>query len=847
MWQYYKDNATVLFHLDGASGIRNESLVMLFSMDAYGENRFQKVFDPCFANIHSLCPLNASVPVEAWAVFPVGPAQVGDIPNLAFTIPDFEGSVRLRIFANSTRSQIGCFQASMTNGITMGHPQAISPVLALFTMVAIVGSFATAVYGVSTAHMRTHYAHSISAMTVLETFQSIFFSGALSLNFPSVLVAWWSNFAWSAAQIFSRSMIKTMDSFNGVGGNASQVGNAGSVVGNKNEGGLAQQIYGRSLHLNTATMDHLLRRQPFNASDPYDYTWAGHASNPGLPLPGTWTGFQGTLAALGIPAADAFTVALAWLSVLLGIMVLSLTFLKLSLEFLVTINRMKEDRLLYFRSNWLHYTIIASLRILFIAFPMMMTLIFYQFSFGGSAGAKALAAIFFLLFLLGTGGLATYACHLRLRSGQYAVRQDRLLLMRDSWLKVVPLICFVRLSTLKEAELPGRQIGSIPFIRVLYHDDDLGRPTVHEDHDYVKRFGWLSARYRRTRWWFFGCNLLYHLVRAAFIGGAVASPEAQVYGLLIFEIIALLAFAKLRPFEGRRNMALAVWMLGTSKILTTGLSVAFLPTMRANRILTTVLGMVIIISQGLLVIGLMILVASGAISSYMSLTRNKDGFRPEALESTRVNYFEHLQTTAADVYLSKEQREWQNKLQEAEKDIPPIQPSFSVMSVRRVSKIEDEDDNEDSFGALEASLDGALAGDPNRPTKPMRLSRTNSVSSRMSTHSLPRAARPHRASWSSRDFGEWDALSLQRADSRLVRRLSGIPPSNSSNVVPPYVVEEEPALRGSVDAHVNPDHRPTAPTKPLESLPNSTTGPQMTTGGSSAGKDGDMEILRSRT
>ncbi|KAK7715348.1 hypothetical protein SLS64_004048 [Diaporthe eres] len=714
-------------------------------------------------------------------------------------------------------------------------------------MVAIVGSFATAAYGVSIAHMRTHYAHSISVMVVLETFQSIFFSGALSLNFPSVLVAWWSNFAWSAAQIFSRSMIKSMNSFNGVSGNDGQVGNAGSVVGNKNEGDLAQQIYGRSHHLNTATMDHLLRRQPFNESNPYDYTWAGHVSNPGLPLPGTWTGFRGTLAAIGIPAADAFTISLVWFSVLLGILVLSLTFLKLSLECLVRIKRMGEDRLLHFRSNWLHYTIIASLRVLFMAFSVMMTLIFYQFSSGGSAGAKALATVFFLLFLLGTGGLATYACHLRLRSGQYVVRQDRVLLMRDSWLRVVPLICFVRLSTLKEAELPGRQIGSIPFIRVLYHNDDLDRATVHEDHDYVKRFGWLSARYRRTRWWFFGCNLLYHLVRAVFIGGAVASPEAQVYGLLTFEIIAFLVFAKLRPFEGRRNMALAVWMLGTSKILTTGLSIAFLPTMRANRILATAIGMVIIILQGLLIIGLIILVTLGAISSYMSLTRNKDGISPEALESTRVQYFEHLQTTAGDVHLSKEQREWQNKLQEAEKDIPPIQPSFSVISVRRVSKIEDEDEDEDTFGALEVTLGEAPASDPNRLSRPKRLSRTNSVSSRMSTHSLPRAARPYRTSWSSRDFGEWDALSLKRADS--IKRTSGygLPPSNSSNVVPPYVVEEEPALRGSVAAHVNSEHRPTTPTTPLESLPDSTTDLQMTTGDSSAGKNSDMKILRSGT
>lgn len=811
---------------------------MSFSMEAYGETRFQKVFDPCFANIHSLCPLNASVPVQAWAIFPVGPPQVGDIPSLAFTIPDFEGSVRLQIFANSTRSQIGCFQASMTNGVTMGHPQAISPVLALFTIVAVAASFATAAYGVSIAHMRTHYAHSISAMAVLETFQSIFFSGALSLNFPSVLVAWWSNFAWSAAQLFSRSLIKSTHSFTRVSGDASQAGNAGTSIANKNEEGLAQQIYGRSHQPNTVRMIPILRRQPFNASDPFDYTWAGDSSNPDLPLPGTWTGFQGTLAAVGIPAADAFTISLIWVSVLLGILILSMALFKLSLDFLVRINRMREDRLLYFRSNWAHYTILASLRVLLAVFGVIMTLIFYQFSIGGSAGAKALTAIFFVLFLLGIGGLATYACHLRLKSGQYGVQKDRILVICDKWLRVIPLFRFVRLSTLKETEPPGGQIGSLPFIRLLDHDEDADHVTMHEDNAYAKRFGWLSARYRRTRWWFYGCNLLYQLVRAVFVGGAVASPDAQVYGLLIFEVIALVVFAKVRPFEGRRNMTLAVWMLGTSKILTTGLSVAFLPTLRVNRILTTAIAMVIIIIQGLLVVATMILVVLGAISSYMSVTRNKEEFSPEALKSIRVRYFEHLQTAAADAHLSKEQREWQNKLQEAEKDIPPLQPSFTVISVRRVSKIEDED----TFEALEASLDEAPASDPSRPGRTVRISRTNSVSSRMSTHSLPRAARPHRASWSSRDLGEWDAISLQRADSRLVRRLSGygVAPSNPSNVIPPHVVEEEPALRGSVDAPVKPDHRPRTPTTPLESLPKTTTELQKATGDSSTGKKGDV-------
>lgn len=92
-------------------------------------------------------------------------------------------------------------------------------------------------------------------------------------------------------------------------------------------------------------------------------------------------------------------------------------------------------------------------------------------------------------------------------------------------------------------------------------------------------------------------------------------------------------------------------------------------------------------------------------------------------------------------------------------------------------------------------------------------------------------------------------LSLQRADSALVKRLSGygLPPSISSNVVPPYVVEEEPAPRGSEDAPPEAYHRPATPTTPLESLPNSTTELQKTTDNPSPEKEGDVGILGSRT
>lgn len=49
---YYADNMTVLFHLTGTTNLKNDSVMMYISVDAYGEDRFDLIFNPCDANIY---------------------------------------------------------------------------------------------------------------------------------------------------------------------------------------------------------------------------------------------------------------------------------------------------------------------------------------------------------------------------------------------------------------------------------------------------------------------------------------------------------------------------------------------------------------------------------------------------------------------------------------------------------------------------------------------------------------------------------------------------------------------------------------------------------------------------
>ncbi|KAI0172401.1 TRP-domain-containing protein [Hypoxylon sp. FL1284] len=777
---FYYDNSTILFHLDGTTNIRNESVMLYISVEAYGEGRFSMTVDPCNVNIYSMCPLSATLPIEAFTMFQIGPQQVSGIPQIAYEVPDLDGFARIQIFANSSQTEIGCFQAVMNNGHSFSQPEWISTVLGVFTIVTIIASFATAAYGVSIPHMRTHYAHSLSVLVIFEIFQSIFYSGALSLPWPKLLPAWWSNFAWSAGLGPSAHIIRSVNSFVGVSGNASQVGEAGSTIIN-NQGGLSQLIYGHSLVTDLVrgiyerraesakdVVNTLAKRRPYDPDDPYDYTWNGDPVQPGMPLPGDWTGFSGELSMLSIPSPNAFTVALIWLLIILGLVVFILVIFKYSLEGLVKLRWIKQDRLEYFRSHWTGYLRLSLLRTLFIAFFSLTTLAIFQLVTHGSAGPTVVAAVVLAIFVVGIGSLVTHALHCRLRSGVFSVDPDRILLRRDKLMGFFPYVTPIRLSRLKEEELGEKPAGSLPFVRWHFVDHDANRKNVHQDEPYVKRFGWLSARYRLSRWWFFACWLAYQFIRACFLGGASGSPLVQVFGLFVLDILGLVIIAALDPYEGQRNTALAVWLLALTRVATTGLSIAFLPSFNLGRIVVTVIGVAIIIIQCLLTIALMILTVLGGISSWMSLSRNQEYFTSQRLEGVRIQYFEHVARRAADDPLPSKPRS-EPETQSPDK-FPELarEPYFTVTSVRRTPKIEDEDDDylaEMNQHPMQGAA--ALGVGPGRGR-----SHTASVSSRSSVSSLPRAARVHRASWSSRDFSQWQA-DQQRLDPSLVRRMSG--------------------------------------------------------------------------
>lgn len=678
---YYADNMTIVLHLDATSNIRNESTMMYISVDAYGENRLSMTFNPCNAMIHSLCPLVSVKPVNAYIMIPIAPRDVSGIPDIAYSIPDFEGTLKLRIFSNSSMTEIGCFQAVMRNGNSFSHPEAVSSALGACTILAIIASFATAAYGVSVTHMRMHYAHSFSVFIIFETFQTIFFSGALSLDWPSVLTAWWSNFAWAAGMIYTKKLINSVDSFVGFQGNSSQVGRAGTTVLDSNHA-LISQIYGKAAE---KVADTLTKRHAYNSSDPYDYNWAGDPVQLGLPIPGTWFGFSGTLSMVNIPAADAVLVGLTWIMIAIVLAGVAVVALKGFLELLALTKMMKADSLPYFRSHWIGFTVLALQRTFLVAFFAVMTLTMYQFTYGGSGDATVIAGVSFAVVLVGITVLVALGIHSRTKSGRFECGTEELIFHRGKVLGYFPGLSPTWARTLKENESEVQPVFTISLFRIRHVDNDPERPSVHEDQPYVKTWGWMTARYRRTRWWFTAFYVPYLFARAAFIGGGAQNVYAQIYGLLVLDIVSFALMVIINPFEGARNTAMGIWILSICKIFTTGLSIAFLPEFELNRIIVTAFGIIIIVIQGFTVVALLILIGLGLISTWMSVARNKERFFDE-LEWARVRYFENMERRAPDVPQPK-----QDKNKKDEEPAAPVEPSFEVATVWRMSKIIDEE------------------------------------------------------------------------------------------------------------------------------------------------------------
>ncbi|KAK2746512.1 hypothetical protein FQN57_003138 [Myotisia sp. PD_48] len=623
---FYRDNLTVVFHIAGHSSLHNESLMAYIGFFAYGKARFELSFDPCDANIYSLCPLNSTKPIRDGGLLPVSPADVAGIPSLAFKIPDFEGQAILRLFSNSTRSQASCYASVVTNGVTLSYPVVVGAILGLFLAVSLSMFIALVIYGEDGKAMRSHYNHTSSLFVTFAVVHHVYFTGALSVNWPSVLVAFWSNFQWFAGMIYLESMQRLItEAIQGKLGNirkfgAIPVGTPSPAIGNglnitdiylakppgKKTGILEDGSWKRAVEQKSTVLSNP-KHQPAD--------WHGNPIGKGFPLPGTYSGFTSTLAAGRISASNAFLTGILWFMILLIGLASLVLVIKLAVELIVRLGLLgdqRSQRFKFFREKWIG-------------------------------------------------------------RGKFVVETSRGM-CNFPWFRLT------RIEP-QDAENPPRNVITLLHWKSSPPLQNPQESLNREDNDFILRFDWLAGRFKPTKDSFLVGWLILEFLRACFLGASASSPFPQLIGVLVVEFVFMIFALSTQPFVSMR-LNILISALGVSKVASVALSIAFHPWFKLNRITATIIGIVIITIQGLLVALLVFFLFTGIISGYISITKRRE-IPPDQHEHypIRLKYLAHIERTASGRPPTPPT---------VEPEGCPKEKGFIVNSVRRYPKIQDE-------------------------------------------------------------------------------------------------------------------------------------------------------------
>ncbi|KAI5302898.1 hypothetical protein KEM56_000239 [Ascosphaera pollenicola] len=501
----------------------------------------------------------------------------------------------------------------------MAHPRAINSLLIFFTLIAFASSTALALLDADAPAIREHYAHSPSVVVTLAIFHHIFYSSAISVDWPRILVSFWSNYSWLAGMIRIDGMQHSISRVTGsrardlIKLGSSPAGFSDSMTG----GYELREIYD-------------LGPPPPNAKRNIneDFHIESSTIDKGFPLPGNYTGLPGALSIEGIASANAFLTSFIWFLIIFAILIGSIYTTKFILELFVGTGVISENRFSTFRKRWRLYTHGVLGRLLWCGFYMLIFSTTFQLSLNGRAGIVFLAVVVFLLI---SGCVFAIVYH-----AIFAALKDT----ERETCSAGDNIKFLLVNSWADLRFCGFRIRLTP---------------INHDPEYLREFGWLSARFRQERWWWFAATFAYDFLRGCILGGASDNPFGQIFVSLALEILMFAWSIWMKPYEATRLNILAVYLLGFSKVLTVGLSVAFHPRLSVPRITTTVIGVFIIIIQGLLTVAAIALIVFGIVSTHLSRRRrNASNRSSEAVSQVSEDYLGRRYLTRVEEPLTHE-------------------------------------------------------------------------------------------------------------------------------------------------------------------------------------------------
>ncbi|EHK22538.1 uncharacterized protein TRIVIDRAFT_230591 [Trichoderma virens Gv29-8] len=486
---YTPNNNSATIHLVATSSVQG---YVMFDIEAsaYGYTFLKTQLDPCKIKLAGMCPMTAAAKFNIPFNIPVSADAAKQIPSIAYSVPDLDASVRVRINLTSTGESIACVQADISNGKTV-NLTGVKWATAIIAGIALVSS---AVFnGLGHSNTAAHVA--ALSLSLFGYFQSQAMIGLTGVGLPPIVQAWTQNFQWSMGIIHVNFMQTIFTWYQRATGGtpATLFSSLGSVSVAVEKRGLDA-----GLEMSKAVIKRGLAMMPTAAANVLKRS--GNILSPS----GGYVvyGIQRVAFQAKIETTNLFITGLTFFWLFAIFTMLGVTLFKGICELLVKQGIMKADRFLEFRNGW--RTVLKGIlyRIALIGLPQLSILCFWEFTQVDSAAEVVLAVFYFFCPLIA--------------------------------------LCWGASKVIQIARRSINMHGNPAYI-------------LFSDPQALNKWGFLYVQFRASAYYFIGPILLYTLIKAMFVAFAQKTNVAQAIGFIILEVGMLIATSVLRPWMDKKT------------------------------------------------------------------------------------------------------------------------------------------------------------------------------------------------------------------------------------------------------------------------------------------------------
>lgn len=390
---YTPGNDTITYNIDGKSTVSGNVIVTL-EVYAYGIQAVKRTIEPCKTDLTQLCPLEAD-DISINSNTKVDSSISSQIPGVAFSVPDIDGYVIIKINTTSNNQQVACLRADITNGRSVdvvGVAWVTGAIAAIALLISLVVS------GLAHPNAAAHVA--TNAVALIFYFQGQALVGLLGVSLPPIVRSWTQNFQWAVGIIHVGWMQNIMTWYV------------------KSTGGTPSNFL-----TNTAQQVVLTKRDLIvsNFMSGVDKLFKRAISRDTTTMVATLSGVDRVAYTADVEDTNVFITFVSWWVVLMGVAAISLLLFKGVIALLVRQNKISSDKFIEFRQGWKVVLKGMMFRIILMTYPAVVFMCLWELTHRDSAGCVVLAIELLIL----TTALLGYAAFRVVRLARRSLQLHR--------------------------------------------------------------------------------------------------------------------------------------------------------------------------------------------------------------------------------------------------------------------------------------------------------------------------------------------------------------------------------------------------------------------------------------